>query len=189
MATFTSTTKVPEVLAQLKGAGYKIGRSMLFEHAKAGRLARDKTGAFTPEAIAEFARTWLRQETDLLAEAAEDASLAEQKAEAMLALRETQAARAKLRLDKQLARMVPMAAIPPLLLARKRFLRREFGEALERHLPLLLAAMGVEAERGEVVRAWCITMVEALLAAYGAPLRIKPLNLDQGDEADEHAAE
>lgn len=49
------------VLAYLQGAGWKIGKSNLYQHRKDGKIIPNEDGVFTRAAVDKYARTFLRQ--------------------------------------------------------------------------------------------------------------------------------
>ena len=71
-------TTQQQVLAYLKDQGYKIGKSALSQHVRAGRLKKKKDG-FHRDAVDRFAGLRLRDESGLDADGKKNAALMERK--------------------------------------------------------------------------------------------------------------
>lgn len=96
---FAPTSSVPEVLAWLQGAGYRISRSQLYAHVSQGKLGRNPAGEFTRRLVNRYARQFLKRASTGRTEQAEQTDLAETKLRAEIELKQAQAERERFRLE------------------------------------------------------------------------------------------
>lgn len=103
---FTDSPRIADVLRWLKGQGWQVGQSRIYQDAQAGKLARNKAGNFTTTLVNRYARTWLKRADTGQTTSQAAAELAEKKLRAEIELKQTQAERERYLLQKERAQYI-----------------------------------------------------------------------------------
>ena len=181
---FTDSPRVADVFRWLKGQGWQVGQSRLYQDAQAGKLGRDTAGNFTPALVNRYARTWLkRAETGhTLSQTA--AALAEKKLRAEIELKQAQAERERYLLKMEKDRWVRRDQVENEQVGRAAVLDAGFDYVFRARVGELLELYGADPACLPGVIKWFEDIKAELLQQYARPFAFDPEDLPD-DEPEE----
>ena len=183
---FTATAQVPEVLAWLQAAGYRISRSQLYAHVSQGKLGRNADGQFTVRLVTRYARQFLKRAATGRTEVREQTDLAEVKLRAEIELKQAQAERERFRLEVQQGQWVRRDEVESEQVGRAALLDAGWDHVFHSRAGELVALLRQPGSGVPEAIAWLTQFKEDLLARYAAPFEFEVLGLDDDDQEDDH---
>ena len=180
-ADLPSFKSLHQVLQHLKEAGYKVGKSKLYEDAKKGSIRVGPDGSVLETEVRAYAGTLGRVVADI-----QDLNdIHNRKASKDVELTEIKIKRAQFELDRELGKYLPRKDFEQELAARAAIFETGIKHQFNVHVSEWIAVVGGHPEKGPDLLDRLTKALESELSRYATTTSFQVMFLDQADGLEE----